>query len=947
MKRLLNATLGALIGVISLCSSLSADDLSYLPITPYGTLNNTDNSLIIPNTKAQDLLNVNIAPGGASVKKRDGYDIVYALSVPTSPVHGVHYFYDSGGNDVALFFNDNRVSASIGGASVATVTVVSAVGATWQCVDSQGFAYCANTSRTQILKTNGSTTSNLTGFTSTGTLVAVTPERLVQSGFSASPNDIAFSKASDFATWTVGSNPTDPITFTVSAPGPKITHITYAFDRLMWFKSTSFGYILIGNQVAFSDWQVVTVDPNVGTFDNTSVYREGILYFRGQDGHLYRYDGANLSKITRDIQGTIGQSQSRVANSWTQTTAADFNAGFIDVDIDSTTVSNSLLAKTTTQIYTSSTSWASGTVTEGNSLYVDTITANGFLQTTFPDNFTSYRNGTSGTKQVWNTFGTPTGVTSDGTQLTISADGGDASGIVTSSLLSNYAIGTTYYYKINSMQTHGGGGSGRHLTFALNTATTNVNPDLTGTFWRVRISSQSNGVFISIVNSNGIIITSSFTAPTFPVDVFFNISTTTYRIQAGTITFSGTHAWPNNPVYGFLVIPTVSGTLTKLESFAVAPQTFTYQSTSFDTGISTPIWSVFHDSSTGNGTLSYNSQVSSDNSSFDSAVAVSSGNLITSARKRFIKMNAVFNQTLSTGNATAVSVDFFDLSAGSSGTFRSAVKNAPSLTTWDTFDVSRVDNGGSQSFFIRSSTNPITVNSSTPSWTSISPGAVPTISTGTYFQFRDDFLVTTGSHTQRLDSFIQNWFEGAATDKSYATYFKDAIWWSIASGAGATANNKILYYDMINDGMTLYDLPSNGFYVRNELLNFGSVSSGNIFRYGNIDNDNGAAINAYWKSKDFVMQAPFQDKEAATISFVAKAVSNSSMTVTYTLNGSTSTSYTVPFQSADTFIKSNKNLPGGKTGQTLNIQFGNNAADQPFEIFGTQVGYRTKTWKPE
>jgi hypothetical protein len=262
MKKLL------FIVALVLATSVLAEDYQSGIIGPFGYLNNTDNSLVIPATSAQDLLNVEVTPGGKSVKKREGYATAITLSITTSPVHGVFSFYDSSGNDVVLAFNDGRLTSSIAGGTATQIASTFTVAGTWQCVDSQGFAYCNSSNRQGIVRTEGVSWSYLSGVVSSGTMVAVTTERLVQAGFSAVPNRIDFSKANDFSTWTVGGQPTDPITFTITAPGSRITHIVYAFKKIYWFKESSFGYILEGPELA--DWEPRIISSDIGTLDNTS-----------------------------------------------------------------------------------------------------------------------------------------------------------------------------------------------------------------------------------------------------------------------------------------------------------------------------------------------------------------------------------------------------------------------------------------------------------------------------------------------------------------------------------------------------------------------------------------------------------------------------------------------------------------------------------------------------
>jgi hypothetical protein len=380
----------------------------------------------------------------------------------------------------------------------------------------------------------------------------------------------------------------------------------------------------------------------------------------------------------------------------------------------------------------------------------------------------------------------------------------------------------------------------------------------------------------------------------------------------------------------------------------------TIVSRSFDTGFTTNTWlwnwstfGVNRSTPTGT-TLTYETQTSSASvGGFESLISVSSGAAPTSTVKEFIRYKATFTTTDASTSPILNDVSIAMSSRIRPGaTYYSAVKNAPNITTWDSFTASIQNNDGNQNFSIRSSTNPIQVLSSTPAWTSITSGAIPSVSTGTYFQFADRFLVTNATQTPTLNDFTQNWFEGSASDKAYATYFKDAIWWSIVSGTGATTNNTILRFDLPNTAWLKYDIPINGFYIRQNRLYFGSASGGNVFKFGDVDSDNGAAINAYWKSKDFFMTSPFTDDDVTTLSTFFQSVNNSSMTVTYTVDGSSSTSYTVPLYRPVSFGRNNRNLQLGTVGNTFNVKFGNNAADQPFEVFAIGYTINPKSWKP-
>lgn len=833
MKRVRAFLLAAL-----LSSPLCAEDVSRGVIGPFGGLNNSDSAIIIPANAAQDLLNVDITPGGKSVKKRKGYAQSFATAITTSAVHGTYAFYDSSGNDVVLAFNDTRLAASVAGASPSTIMSSATAAQTWQCIDSQGFAYCAGSSRQWIVKTEGTTWSQHT-VVSTGTMLAVTPKRMVQAGFSATPSRLDFSKENDFTTWTVGSQPTDPITFTITAPGSRITHIVYAHKKIYWFKESSFGYILEGAELA--DWQIKIVSSEIGTLDNTSTQdTDGNLYFRGQDGHIYVTDGGSVEKLSKDIETTVESAGTRRSNSVTLTSAADFIAGTIAGATSSTA-------------------------------YVDTTTVVGKLQTTFPDTFDSLRNGNSSTKNVW----TPaaighSGLSSTGTttvssgKLVITHSTGSTSrlyvGLRSVDPLPTITTGTTVHFRLESIPygTFAYGGGDFRIDFSSFVLTSNgVNENKT-VYIEWDTTSGSTNAFVSSVSGD---VPSTSINANFPFDFDFWFSTARWSVSVNDSYVTGA-AWTANPLsmatnlskvnYVYVLFggdPISSSDAMTGDNFSVAPQTFTYTSAA---------------------------------------------------------------QTVSSA-----------------------------ITAWDAFNATKDESAGSLAFAIRSTNTAV--------YTSISAGAIPTVSTHTYWQVHSTFTLTTSNvmNPVSVSDITQNWFEGSAADKSYATFHDDKIMFSVAAGAGQSTNNRILVYDLITPGWTLYDLPVNGFYRRNRALYFGSSSAGYVHKFGEADSDNGTAIEAYWKSKEYFLDDPSVDKEITSLSFFTKGETSSDLDVTYTLNGETETSFSFVLDETASYVRKNRNLPLGKIGGTLSVEFGNDASDSPFEVFSVGYAYRVRPWRPE
>ena len=372
----------------------------------------------------------------------------------------------------------------------------------------------------------------------------------------------------------------------------------------------------------------------------------------------------------------------------------------------------------------------------------------------------------------------------------------------------------------------------------------------------------------------------------------------------------------------------------------------TYTSKSYDTFITTNLVSI---SSIGVTIASYTPNLTlqtSNNGSIWRSLGSGVASTSTFAGNRYYRYISSF--TINVDSMAATSLDDVTLVARATGSYVSEVHNAPSLSAWDSFGVTSQSDGGTLTFFVRSSTGVFYATATAnPVWTSITAGAVPSISTNPYFQFGSTFSITAATQNPTISDFTFNWFEGAASDKTYALYHDNGLWWAVASGTGATTNNKIIKYDLLNQGYVIYDIPMNGIYERSQNLYFGGVNAGKIYKFGDTDNDDGSAINAYWKSKDFFGTNPFLDKDYKSLSVFAGSVSNSTMTVTYTVSGTSSTVITVPlYDSTKSFIRHNRNLPL-RVGNTINVKFGNNAADQPFEVYGIQIGTNEKPWNAQ
>ncbi len=178
-------------------------------------------------------------------------------------------------------------------------------------------------------------------------------------------------------------------------------------------------------------------------------------------------------------------------------------------------------------------------------------------------------------------------------------------------------------------------------------------------------------------------------------------------------------------------------------------------------------------------------------------------------------------------------------------------------------------------------------------------------------------------------------------------YFDNAIWESVAFGAGQATNNYIFRYDLINEGWTLYSFGAGGMLVQSNTLYFGdtSTSGANVFNYGTVTSDNGSSIQSYWRSKSFSGADPFLQNALTNIDIFAKKDQGTTLTATYTTDTSTATAYSVSLSTSNAITQSRKLLPSGKMGYTFDYKFGDTSTSSSWEVLGYRIGFQQQPYR--
>lgn len=894
------------IALLFLASACYADQVA---VSSFKYLNSNENSVIIDPAQAQDLLNVDITPGGKSVKKRSGYGLYKTLST-SQAMHGGFHFFDAAGNDIQLWTSSTSVYGIVADGTPAQIVSSATLNSTLDCADTQGSAYCVDSSRDFYIKTNG---TSLTSWATTpiGTMIEATPDRLVVAGVANTPNTLYVSQSNTFTNYVTGPLTTDAFTEIIAAPGSHLTHIRWGCQKLLWWKDASFGYFDFQDQYTA---QVKIVSDNIGTFDNTSAIDPGgSVWFRGQDGHIWQYDCSGLLKQTIDISPQIQGSGRRTTNFFTQSSQSEWQTGASSpTNSLSTSISPGDVVTSSFSVTENSSvsGWGNGTASNlvigVSSISLATnnsgTATNPDFESSFSGNWTATGNGSFAFAQR-TSLGTPCSITPQ-----------------TGSSFAGNAVGTTgFTFAFEALDVND------TVLQSVNIADTN---NCVWTQYTLSPSASNLGKRVKFRVHD-------FTTGV-PGDEY--LTTTDSYIWGGNITLYGTtthgasniFAGVDNIQNGSSTI--TSGNFTSRAFNSGMPYSFNFSSATWSVNTTTP---------------SFVLQISSSSTGKWADVTSSTGQNKNSDGGYYRYLSTF---TITGADSAQSALTGVQIIARSSGTYFSAWKNAPNITAWNTFNPSYSDGDGANNFFIRSSTSPFTVLNSTPNWTAQPANSLVAASTGTYFQLIDSFTITSATGTTpTLNDFTINWYEGSATDQAYLLYFDNSIWASVAYGVGVSSNTYIFRRDLINDGWTLYNFGAGGILAENSHLYFGDVAStGKIFQFGSGTSDNGNSITSYWRSRSFTGADPFLQNSIGNIDIFAKQNSGQSITSTYTMDTSTtSTSYSINLSTTTAnIIQSRKLIPSGKNGYTFDLKLGDTSTASAWEILGFRIGYIQLPYRP-
>lgn len=885
MKRLL-----LIIALVTPCQGVEAPP-KYL--NAWGGLDTFHDSAQIRDTDASALSNVLTDRG--FLEKRTGSELFQTLLAGWSVLY-MQEFVASSKTRYLIAHASSTVYASDTATAFAAISTTT-LGYNVDCVSAYGKEYCADGFATPW-GWNGTAVTRLSS-APICTFLEFADERLYCANTTAGDSRVHAGAYGDPADWTVPA--LDPL--------PADVPNMWTFNRtdgegITCFKVTPWGkfigkrhstHILKGQDNV--TYYKRLIDPGIGCVDDRSVQMvDGVLMWLALEG-VYAWAGSGKPElISQDIDAEIKAARQLVSNkaSWTQTSQADWQLGVLNVSgpgalVSETITPGSITPSSWTVVDTSSSDFIAGQVLDSTSfyyMYISTASGRGDVVLRTADNMGAEISDTGGWGVLY-----PTRLTDStmwGSYLWSDTRSGACSDYA-----SNYA--RIYYGDTSSSYT-------QILTHPVDGTDSFLNFDLSA-------STVTYVTFLIRVQGTG-------TSATYTSNLFVKPSVFTFHFKSNTSGGTCVFKWDvdsssnsNNGIYVSSIFDTVlstpiAGPLSS--NIVLSPGTSVY----FDV----------HTSTTNNNTAWTDWRASTNSVIIE---------------KRYWQYRAKFS---SSDSAYTAILNDVTLLARTTAEYYSDVKYISASTiTWLTFDSNESADGGSLSYWTRTSTGAFTKSSSTPTWVAQTNHLQVAANASAYYQWKTLFNVPSGSNAVTINDVTTNWQEGSAAP--VASLVWDHRYHLCVMNSSTTVLNDRCWVYQRNKRWTHFDGPNYSALTlfNNEPLAGSAGTDGaidKIMRPG-IYSDKGVAIDAYWETPNYTWEQPNHHKTLRNLWFDAEYNSGGTLDVGYALNrGTVFTSTSTTLDSTSGYVaKRVENLVDGYAkGRYIRLRFGNDILDKYFRL---------------
>lgn len=377
----------------------------------------------------------------------------------------------------------------------------------------------------------------------------------------------------------------------------------------------------------------------------------------------------------------------------------------------------------------------------------------------------------------------------------------------------------------------------------------------------------------------------------------------------------------------------------------------TFVSRIFDTTFSTPTLGAFVVDMTTSAdygiTFQTQSSTASDGGGFEALVAQTPGDLISAtAGRRYLRYKGFYSVSTATKTPELHSVT---LSAATTGYAISQCKNiGTEITAWDVFNAATESNGNTSfSFAMSTGTGCNEVTRTTATWTSITDGVTPTLSTASYIAIRTLFSLTSASETIKLHDFEVTWIEGSNSQLPIGCADLDGNYWlfyTTSTDADARLDSSIVY--QTNGNWTrMNGIPALSCAQFNDRWYTGSSEDdGKVHEQNAGYSDDGNAISAFIETPDYDFDCWYCWKDFKRLHLDLKnPATDADFESSFMVNGD-NTWYslgTITLDEDTTYIHGELPWPSSEIqkGKLIRFKFGNSQAGEDFRFHRGLVVY--------
>ena len=815
-------------------------------IDEFKGMNTEENSLLIEESKSPDMSNCDVSEDGLSIERRKGIEYEFEVTYPTWTVKSFgsvqNNIYDKllvgYGPHVEAF--DAAYSSTMLHSS-ATAEFV------WDFVEFQGNAYATNGTDT-VFYTDGNTKTFIPTAPK-GTSMVFYNDTCWIANTSADHSSVQYSAYSDPTDWSTGADEGDGRSFSIADYGARVVDLEVLGNSVLILCSN----VIMKAVGVANPYQVIEVDKSVGCKSKGSVVTHlGVTYFLGSDGQYYRTDGSLVENISEDEffeafdNTALAQ---RTASFKSVSSEAEFTTG-ISSHVSVSISPGSVVPSSFTKVYTSTTDWDTWTLVQ-----IDSTTSEGSIKLESLGIFDDFTDGDS----VGWTLSDAGSIATAGKELQFAIADANAK----RSLPDRFDLAEDFSieFKVKFKE------RGASVVVYGYTEDPIGDPQ-----FFVHMNQAGNDTWIGTSYGS----TSHTTLRTnlnqfYTLRLVRNDGTISLAKNGATVTSLGMQGGeyygkidPDSYLWIFVELASPSDVVV-FDDFTFVDNSFystgTATSPIYDAVSVLPVWGGIQVTDTINSDIpiQYEMRTSTDASMGDDPafITVTTTTAISAPSKRYVQLRASFTaaQVNPIGNSI---VQDITLPWSTTGYYISPEVVATNVNSWGLFEVgeSNIDSEAYMTYFTFSSNTVVSdANLQDPAvvtWTAQPKNAIIAVSTNTYVWGKAVYSMVSGTQTPSFDAVTFNWTSGDnITHDMAAVWNGERLYLGAMGTTSSSSNDTTFVWDPDLDSWWKYPsgiFPNAFIEWRNKFL-VASSTSGVVYEMLEGDTDNGANIDAYWKTK--------------------------------------------------------------------------------------------------